>query len=81
MVVGPNDVLLGAPGGASFWIDARQFEVVRHTQLVLDVAPGLPEGFSLAAGDDSHFVIRSRLFTDEEERSLAQGHRPEPLRT
>ena len=57
--------------GCPFYIDHRQFEVVRHTQLVLDVAPGAPEGFSLAAGDDAHFVVRSRLFTDEEETALA----------
>jgi uncharacterized protein (DUF779 family) len=70
LTIAPRDVLLGEPGGCCFYIDHRQFEVVRHTQLVLDVAPGAPEGFSLPAGDDAHFVIRSRLFTDEEDRAL-----------
>ena len=69
--IGPRDVLLGKPGGCRFYIDHRQFDVVRHTQLILDVAPGAPEGFSLPAGDDAHFVIRSRVFTREEEASLA----------
>jgi hypothetical protein len=70
--IGPRDVLLGEPGGSAFYIDHRQFEVVRHTQLILDVAPGAPEGFSLPAGEDAHFIIRSRLFTDEDEAALAQ---------
>ncbi len=69
--IAPRDVLLGEPGGSRFYIDHRQYEVVRHTQLVLDVASGAPEGFSLPAGDDAHFVIRSRLFSDEEEAALA----------
>ena len=68
--IAPRDVLLGTPGGCPFYIDHRQFDVVRHTQLILDVATGDPEGFSLAAADDSHFVIRSRVFTEEEERAL-----------
>ncbi|MGA2932849.1 MAG: DUF779 domain-containing protein, partial [Acidimicrobiales bacterium] len=80
LAIAPRDVLLGEPGGCRFYIDHRQFEVVRHTQLVLDVAPGAPEGFSLPAGDDAHFVIRSRLFTDEEDRvlELEEGIRQTP---
>jgi len=71
LAVSPADVLLGELAGCRFYIDARQFEVVRRSQLVLDVAPGAPEGFSLPAGEDeAHFVITSRLFTDEEERAL-----------
>ena len=71
LAVSPRDVLLGELAGCRFYIDARQFDVVRHSQLVLDVAPGAPEGFSLPAGeDDAHFVVTSRLFTDEEEAAL-----------
>jgi uncharacterized protein len=70
MVVGSHDVLLGRPGGCPFYIDGRQFEVVKHTQLILDVAPGRPEGFSLASGKDTHFVIRSRVFSDAEKSAL-----------
>jgi uncharacterized protein (DUF779 family) len=71
LAIGDRDVLLGELGDSRFYIDHRQFEVMRHTRLVLDVAPGAPEGFSLPAGDDAHFVIRSRVFTDEEEVALA----------
>lgn len=69
-VIGAHDVLLGTPGGCPFYIDARQYEVWKHTQLVVDVGEGAPEGFSLEAGDDKHFVIRSRVFSDEELAAL-----------
>ncbi len=71
LAIAPRDVLLGEPGGSCFYIDHRQFEVVRHSQLILDVAPGAPEGFSLPAGDNAHFVIRSRVFSQTEEAALA----------
>jgi uncharacterized protein (DUF779 family) len=78
----PSDVLLGVVAGCPVYIDARQFEVVRGTQLSLDVAPGDPEGFSLPAGDHEHFVVGSRLFTEGEKDALsladAEGGRPRP---
>jgi uncharacterized protein len=64
LLIGDRDVLLGTVGGCPFYIDARQYEVWKHTQLILDVAEGAPEGFSLPAYDDRHFVIRSRLLSD-----------------
>ena len=60
-IIGDHDVLLGHVGGAPFYIDARQYEAWKHTQLILDVGAGEPEGFSLAAGDDQHFITRSRV--------------------
>jgi uncharacterized protein (DUF779 family) len=59
--VGEHDVLLGQLGGAPFYIDHRQYEAWKHTQLILDVGDGEPEGFSLAAGPDTHFITRSRV--------------------
>jgi uncharacterized protein (DUF779 family) len=66
LVVGDRDVLLGTVGGCPFYIDGRQYEVWKHTQLILDVGEGEPEGFSLPAADDKHFVIKSRAFNPEE---------------
>ena len=40
-------------------IDARLDDAWGRDQLVLDVAAGPPEGFSLAAGDNLHFITRS----------------------
>ena len=61
LIVGDHDVLLGHVGGCPFYIDGRQFEAWKHTQLILDVGAGAPEGFSLAAGDDADFTIRSAV--------------------
>ena len=63
-VIGVHDVLLGRVGGWPFYIDGRQYELWKHTQLILDVGDGAPEGFSLPAGAaEAHFVIRSKVFT------------------
>ena len=65
-IVGDHDVLFGRVGGCPFYIDDRQFEAWKHTQLILDVGEGDPEGFSLPAGENKHFTIRSRVFGTEE---------------
>jgi uncharacterized protein (DUF779 family) len=61
LIVGDHDVLLGELGGCPFYIDERQYEVWKHTQLILDVGDGEPEGFSLPAGDGKHFITVSRV--------------------
>ncbi len=68
--IGTHDVRLGSVGGCAFYIDHRQFEAWKHTQLILDVGAGEPEGFSIGAGPDGHFITRSRVFTEDELRSL-----------
>jgi uncharacterized protein len=69
-VIGSHDMRLGNVGGCPFYIDARQFQVWKHTQLILDVGMGEPEGFSLAAGEDRHFIIRSKLFSARDQALL-----------
>jgi hypothetical protein len=64
-VVSDHDVLLGHVGGCPFYIDHRQYEAWKHTQLILDVGEGDPEGFSLPAGTGAHFIIRSKVFSSE----------------
>jgi uncharacterized protein (DUF779 family) len=55
---GAADLLLGAPGGARFYIDADQYERWRRPEFVIDVAAGAAEGFSLTL-PDLHFVSRT----------------------
>jgi uncharacterized protein (DUF779 family) len=69
-VIGSHDVRLGEVGGCPFYIDARQFNAWKHTQLILDVSIGEPEGFSLAAGEDRHFIIRSKVFNADDQTVL-----------
>jgi uncharacterized protein (DUF779 family) len=69
-LVGDSDVLLGEVHGAKFYISRSQFEYWKHTQLNLDVVPGRGGMFSLENGEGVRFLIRSRVFTDEEIAAL-----------
>ncbi|AJT62394.3 hypothetical protein T261_0705 [Streptomyces lydicus] len=75
---GSSDVLLarlevaGVPEPVGFWMAADQFARWRHTHLTVDVVPGRGSGFSLEAPEGVRFLIRSRLFTDEERAVLGE---------
>ncbi|MEM7050115.1 MAG: DUF779 domain-containing protein [Acidobacteriota bacterium] len=69
--VGSRDVKLGEIDGVPVYISEPQFEVWRHTQLILDVVPGRGGMFSLDNGRERRFLVRSRIFTDDELASLA----------
>ena len=56
-----------------FWMSASQFEYWRHTHLTVDVVKGRGSGFSVEAPEGVRFLIRSRLYTDEEWAALEQG--------
>ncbi|MGC5781381.1 DUF779 domain-containing protein [Methylobacterium sp. NFXW15] len=69
-IVGDSDVHLGQVGGADFYISRTQFEVWKHTHIMLDVVPGRGGMFSLENGREKRFHIRSRLFTQAENDAL-----------
>jgi uncharacterized protein (DUF779 family) len=68
--IGSRDVLLGEIAGTPFYIGGAQFELWRHTQLVIDVVPGRGGGFSLEAPLGVRFLTRSRVFNAEEQTWL-----------
>ncbi len=61
-IVGDRDVKLGEIGGVPVYISESQFNVWRHTQLIIDVVPGRGGMFSLDNGREKRFLTRSRLF-------------------
>jgi uncharacterized protein len=73
--IGDADVFLGNIAGTPFYISGSQFDYWRHTQLVIDVVPGRGGGFSVESPEGVRFLTRSNVFTDEEDKLLA-----EPLR-
>lgn len=76
---GGQDVLLGeVADGVPVWIGAAQFDYWAHTQITIDVVPGRGAGFSLEGPLGVRFIIRSRVFTDEEAEALAAA--PPPAR-
>ncbi|MFH6783549.1 MULTISPECIES: DUF779 domain-containing protein [Methylobacterium] len=69
-LIGDGDVHLGAIGGAEFYIGAPQYEVWKHTQLIVDVVPGRGGMFSLENGSGHRFLLRSRVFSEAERAVL-----------
>ena len=78
---GGSDVLIGdldiglmnddnEPELVEVWMSRNQFEYWSHTHLTIDVVAGRGAGFSLEAPTGNRFLIRSRLFTDDETSRL-----------
>jgi uncharacterized protein len=75
-ITGDSDVHLGDLSIAGMvpdvpvWMSKAQFEYWKHTHLTIDVVKGRGAGFSLEAPTGVRFIIRSRIFTDDEHRDL-----------
>ncbi|MGB1121044.1 MAG: DUF779 domain-containing protein [Saprospiraceae bacterium] len=69
-----SDVWLGNIHGCNFYMSKDQFEYWQHTQLTVDITKGRGASFSLEIPLGLRFIIKSRLFTDEEIADL------EPIR-
>src|SRR3954466_4859847 len=68
--IGARDVLLGEIEGHPVYIGGAQFELWKHTQLVIDAVPGRGAGFSIESPEGMRFLTRSRVFTEEEQAAL-----------
>ena len=64
--VGSREVYLGEVAGQPFYMGPEQYEVWAHTHLTVDLVPGRGSGFSVEAPEGVRFIIRSRVFSDEE---------------
>jgi hypothetical protein len=69
--LGQSDVCLGMIEGCEFWMSSDQFEYWKHTQLLIDIAPGRGSSFSIEIPLGLRFLTKSRMFTEEEETQLA----------
>jgi len=58
-ITGAQDLLLGEIEGCPFYIGAALNVAWHHPDLVLDVADGEPEGFSLGPGRGRRFITRA----------------------
>jgi uncharacterized protein len=74
-LTGDADVLLATVEDTPFYMSRSQFEYWKHTQLILDVVPGRGGMFSLDNAEGVRFLIRSRVFTDEEIATLRAAGR------
>jgi len=69
-MINETDVWLGIIHGCNFYMSQDQFEYWKHTQLTVDVVQGRGASFSLEIPMGIRFVIKSRLFSDEEVNQL-----------
>jgi uncharacterized protein len=68
--VGQSDVCLGEIEGCRFYMSRDQFAYWQHTQLVLDVTPGRGSSFSIEIPLGVRFIIRSKVFSEQEMEQL-----------
>ncbi|QTH39501.1 DUF779 domain-containing protein [Yimella sp. cx-51] len=75
-IIGDVDVLLqevdieGVEQAVPFYMSESQYEYWKHTHLTVDIVPGRGSGFSLEAPEGVRFLIRSRMFSQEEMEQL-----------
>lgn len=68
-----RNVKLGEICDCEFFIDSEQFEYFRHSQIIVDVKKeqgAFGNSFSLEIDHGYQFITKSRIFTDEEYKSL-----------
>lgn len=70
--IGRSDVKLGDVYGAPFYMARDQFKYWKHMQLTLDVKEGRGSSFSIEIPLGVRFLIKSKLFSEEELADLKE---------
>ena len=68
--LGGRDLYLGDINGCGLFMHADQFEYYKNCHTLVDVVKGRGASFSLEIPLGLRFMIRSRIFTDEEMSDL-----------
>jgi len=72
LLLNENDVWLGTVHGCEFFMSKDQFEYWKHTHLTVDVTKGRGSSFSLEIPLGLRFIIKSRLFREDELANLRE---------
>lgn len=71
-----EDVCIGTVNGFEFWVDKDLFEYWKHAHFTLDVTDAIGAGgFSLETPYGKTFVVKYRLFTEEESLNIEEVKR------
>lgn len=70
LLLNENDVWLGNVHGCDFFMSRDQFAYWKHTQLLVDITKGRGSSFSLEIPLGLRFVIKSRMFKQQEMEDL-----------
>lgn len=71
LMINETDTWLGNIHGCNFYMSGDQFEYWKHTQLTIDVVQGRGSSFSLEIPMGIRFVIKSRIYTEQEMGELS----------
>ncbi len=74
LMINETDIWLGNIHDCDFYMSADQFEYWKHTQLTVDIVQGRGASFSLEIPLGVRFVIKSRIFTEDETKTLTPIH-------
>ena len=68
-----EDVCIGTINGFECWVDKDLFEYWKHAHFTLDVTDAIGAGgFSLETPFGKTFIVKYRLFTEEESKNLEE---------
>lgn len=70
LLLNETDIWLGNIHGCDFYMSQDQFKYWQHTKLTVEITKGRGSSFSLEIPLGLRFIIKSRLFTEEEARNL-----------
>ncbi|WP_378173807.1 DUF779 domain-containing protein [Aquimarina sp. SS2-1] len=79
LMINETDIWLGTIHNCHFYMSSDQFEYWKHTQLTVDVTEGRGSSFSLEIPLGLRFIIKSRIFKDDEVNELSPIHIGEML--
>lgn len=65
-LISDNDAYMGEVHRCPFYMSKEQYEYWKHTELTLDVTSGRGASFSLEIPLGLRFVIKSRIFSQDE---------------
>ena len=68
--IGSSDIKIGTIENCEFFMSKDQYEYWKHTHLTIDVIPGRGSSFSLEIPLGLRFIVKSRLFSEEELQNL-----------
>ncbi|CAM4190054.1 DUF779 domain-containing protein [Zobellia nedashkovskayae] len=74
LMLNETDVWLGNIADCDFHMAKDQYEYWKHTQLTIDITKGRGASFSLEIPLGIRFIVRSRLFSEEEALNLEPIH-------
>ncbi|MGJ9382613.1 acetaldehyde dehydrogenase [Salipaludibacillus neizhouensis] len=73
LMLGSQDVKLGEIGGVGFYMNKKQYDYWKHTQIIIDVVDGRGGMFSLEGKEGKRFLSRASAFSEEDIKELLEN--------